>query len=418
MLYRRYLVLLSLVLVISVLFVTITRKAERRPPDSPIPVKLIKPLSPRILLEFQWAEVDATKNDTFEEEATPTKPTKKKRNKYFASDIVQNQSVVIAEEMGAHHFPDPDRRLLSDYVPARGGRPMGYIMLSTWETYYPILGDLLNTLPGNFFFQEPLIRYGVSQLNATATPEALVELRNLMRCNYSGAVEYLKEASANWEPLLKNKRLWSQCRSRKELCFAPEFLRAFCRQFPIKTMNIVRLRLTAVAEWLAEDADIRIILFVRDPRAVMQARQNKKWCKQQPDCADTKRVCQFMTEDWLAYKALSAAHPGRIKLIRFEDLALDPFRETQKLLDFLRAPFTAKTKEFLLSRTEEKVVNNATVGRQLRTPPFLWKERISFEKVAEIQEECLNATTGWGYRMLNNATLQDLSYSPLAAELR
>lgn len=415
MLYRRYFVICSLLVVLSIVFLVATRTSasvKLSALDIALPTRRIETRSLRISAHFQWAQVDS--NKTISSQMLPIAKPTKKRTGILAVDIIKNQTQVIAEEMGVYSFPDQQRPQLSDYIPARGGCPMSYLVLSTWESYSTMLGDILNTVPGNFHFHEPLARFGISQLNDTLAASALVELKNLMNCNYTGAEEYLKDAKSNWASVIKNKRLYAQCRYKRDFCFSPEFLKAFCKQFPIKSMSIVRLRLSAMAQWLLEkDSDIRIILFVRDPRAVMQARQNKKWCKTQPDCADTKNVCQFMTDDWLAYKTLSAIHPGRIKPIRFEDLVQDPFGVTRKLFEFLRAPFTEHTTEYLMLRTEEKISANGTI-RQMRTPlPFLWRERIAIEKVEEVQRECVNATIGWGYRMLSNETLLDPAFIPL-----
>ena len=412
MLYRCYCVTCSLLVGISVILVITARSSLFSAPHGTtpdLPGRRLQVRSVKIRPAFQWATVDP--NATVSEEVTVRPIIRTGRG---VSDIVRKQGRLIDEEMGEHLFPDEHRKHLSDYVPSRGGRPTSVFILSTWETAHAVLGDIINTLPGNYYFVEPLRGFGMIQLNGTTESVGLDQLRNLMNCNFSGAEEYLKDLEMDSQPIRRNTRLWAQCRNRRQFCYSPEFLRAFCREFPIKTMNVLRLRLSAMAEWLADDdEDVRIVLLVRDPRGLIQSRHTKKWCREAPDCAETARVCQFMTDDWTAYKTLSAAHPGRIKVVRSEDLALDPLAESRKVIEFLRAPYTAKTDELLEQRTEEKKTNEGIV-RRLRKEPFAWKERLSLDQVQEIQQQCRDVTAGWGYRMVENeAQLQDPDFIPL-----
>lgn len=414
MLYRRYFATCSLLLVTGIVLLLIrrtTRTGERY-----IPIRKDY-YGPRLRTSFQWAKV-TTQKTSVPEPATeqPEQPTTLQSRTIRVADILRNQTKLIEEEMNSYLFPDPNRRFLSDYVPAKGGRPMNYFMLSTWESRYPFIGRILNTLPGNFYIEEPLRRFGIQFVNSsTDAQRAVKQLRNVMDCNFNEAPNYMEDISAHPDLIHKNQRLWLSCRIRGgKYCYSEEFLRAFCLRFPIKTMNVIRLRLRDMADWLADskNSDVRIVLLVRDPRALMQSRRNKRWCKKQPDCEDVTRVCQFMMDDYVAYTELSIAYPGRLTVLRFEDLALDPFRETRKLADFLRAPYTRKTDEFLQLHT---IPSNTTV-RQLREQPFAWMTRLAFERIEEIQRECLNVTTAWGYQLVTSpSALSDPQFVPLTA---
>lgn len=177
-------------------------------------------------------------------------------------------------------------------------------------------------------------------------------------------------------------------------------------------MNLIRLRLRDMTPILEDkDSDVRVVLLVRDPRAVLKSRENKKWCRHDPDCGDPGRLCQSMMEDYNVYRTLSRAYPGRLRVVRYEDLSLDPFGTTRKLTDFLGAPFTKTTSLFLKSRTQE---GSAGV-RVLNEPTFSWRDTMTFSSVDAIQRECLNVTTSWGYRAVaGKESLADPQFIPLS----
>lgn len=416
MLYRRYFCICSLLALLAVVLLFSITATVRRRKLRVIPQTIH--YQPRISAVFEWGQVkvdngssDATTAPTQETTPGPWRYTK-------VSDVVKNHSTAIADEMKGHVFLDPERTKLADYIPALGGRPLSYFILSTWETRSPMLGDIINTLPGNFHFFEPLSSYGVVQLNETVAKQAIdSEVKHLMNCRFSRAPKYMKELSVNRPSVRKNTRLWSACKVQRDLCVSVEFLHAFCRQSPIKTMSLIRVRLRDMTSVLEDKKmDARIILLVRDPRAVMQSRDNKKWCRREPDCYDPARLCQFMMDDYNAYRELVKAYPGRVTVLRMEDLALDTFGETAKLLDFLRAPFTEKTHDFLQANTISSTDSNVN---QLRDSPFAWLQstRMTWEKLEGIQRECLNVTTAWGYRVATNESLVDPQFIPLT-ELR
>lgn len=409
MLYRRYFVicsLLALLLVVILFLITTTaRKREQRV----IPQRIH--YGPRISATFEWRRVKVD-NGSLEATTAPSVEGVPGPWSYIkVSDVVTNHSIAIADEMKGYVFLDPQRSTLSDYIPAVGGRPLRYFILSTWETRAPMLGDIINTLPGNFYFFEPLSSYGIVQLNETVAKEAMEsEVKHLMNCRFGRASKYMDELSVDRPSFRMNTRLWNACKVQRDFCVSVEFLHAFCRQCPMITMSLTRIRLRDMTSVLEDkDMDARIILLIRDPRAVMQSRENKKWCRRGPDCQDPVRLCQFMTDDYNAYRKLVKAYPDRVKVLRMEDLALDTFGETAKLLDFLGAPFTEKTHDFLHAHT----IMSTNDVKQLRDSPFAWLQRMTWEKLENIQRVCLNVTAAWGYRTATNDSLVDPQFIPL-----
>jgi hypothetical protein len=70
------------------------------------------------------------------------------------------------------------------------------------------------------------------------------------------------------------------------------------------------------AKELLEDPELnlKVIVLVRDPRAVMLLRSSSSWCQLNPMCSNIKQVCRDLDKDVLAAFELVETYPGRIHL--------------------------------------------------------------------------------------------------------
>lgn len=151
----------------------------------------------------------------------------------------------------------PKGKFLSDYVPELGGNPLRIIIMTGFRSGSTFIGELISSIPGNFFYYEPLYRFGNhlkfrDRSNSTA---AFTELRNLLECNFKNLTEYIKTTKWFKNQLFFNKQLWVYCRKYKlqKYCYNAEFLSRFCGLYPFQTMKIVRMSLHLIEEYLADD---------------------------------------------------------------------------------------------------------------------------------------------------------------------
>lgn len=206
--------------IVVIVIIKIRLKKETRETE-PVNIQFGPPISE----SFQWAQPTPDLGEiTSPTTEGPIDPVPS-RTVTRVADVVENFSKLIAEEMEGHTFLDPHRKHLSDYIPAKGGRPLHYYILSTWESQHTLLGDLINTLPGSFYFFEPLERYGTVQLNETLATRELTEIRSLMNCNFKDAPKFMKTLKVNSPAVRKNTRLWAACSGQRDFCVSREFLR-------------------------------------------------------------------------------------------------------------------------------------------------------------------------------------------------
>ena len=99
--------------------------------------------------------------------------------------------------------------------------------------------------------------------------------------------------------------------------------------------------------------NLKVVLLVRDPRGVFNSRSSEfvsAWCTGE-DCASPRKTCQDLSDDLQMAKSLEEHQPGRITVVRYEDLSLEPDLVTRRLLKFLDLPWTESISQFIQSHT-------------------------------------------------------------------
>ena len=93
-----------------------------------------------------------------------------------------------------------------------------------------------------------------------------------------------------------------------------------------------------------------MIVLLRDPRGILKSRADIEWCN--GDCRSPAHLCSLLSDNLAAAHDLSARHPGRVYVVRYEDLALDPDRVYGRVLRFLGQKRTQGVDEFIRTNTK------------------------------------------------------------------
>lgn len=330
-------------------------------------------------------------------------------------DILTMQRQRIADEMEDFEFADQTQTLAA-LTPASGGHPFRSVILTTWRSGSTFLGDILNAMPANFYHYEPLLNYDIVRIRGPPhAATAVRNLRQLLTCNYTDMDEYLEYGQTHNFLFNHNTRLWQYCRLYPQLCWNPQFLASFCELFPLQSMKVVRLRLALAEPILRDDRllNVRFVLLIRDPRGTLQSRKHREWCPGQPDCDDPATLCGDMEADYYAARTLLRDYPDRLKVIRYEDLSLDPYPMTQSILTFYGLPFDAAVEDFLDSHTRSDIGGVSSTFRDSKSAPFHWINDLSYHEIERIQGSCEQAMRLWGYRVAERATFRRRSFFPL-----
>lgn len=194
---------------------------------------------------------------------TPAQPQQPSHNRSQLSidEVVALQRARIHHEMRDYRFDyeagqgQGEGRGLEGLTLETGGSPRRSLILTTWRSGSTFLGDILNSLPANYYHYEPLLNFDIVQIRGPphAAP-ALRNLRKLLDCDYHGMEEYLQYGRAHVWLFTHNERLWDQCSEYPHYCWNSTFLTKFCRLFPFQSMKVVRLRLKLAEELLGDDS--------------------------------------------------------------------------------------------------------------------------------------------------------------------
>ena len=311
-------------------------------------------------------------------------------------------------------------------------------MATTWRSGSTFLGDLLNHYPGVFYYFEPLHYFShMSEVERDETDEPVEFLRSLYSCSFTESNEgFLKHVAENSFLLKKhNKRLWDSCshfRHGETMCLMPEYLNQICPLHPIRLIKTVRLRVAKVEKLLQDPAmDLRVVLLVRDPRGVYNSRGSgpvATWCKEEI-CADPTVGCRNLADDILAAENLAGRYPGKVTLMRYEDLSLNPEETSRHLLNFLDLPWTeaiseyidTHTKEDLLrdrlinvSKRREKIMTAHLTAKNSTATAFAWRQELGLTRTLEIQRKCRVPMRRLGYRLIHSQRELNKEELPLA----
>ena len=189
-------------------------------------------------------------------------------------------------------------------------------------------------------------------------------------------------------------------------------------------MKLVRMRL-ALMQPILEDPEIndklQVIYLVRDPRAVINSRRSTVgWCKEtSSDCYLPETLCQDMEDDLQSARKLQQLFPGKVHILRYEDMAGDPFNQTEKLLNTLGLDYHHNMKAFLEQHTTQEIDRPWTTSRDSKKRLMYWTEKFSWPGVDEVQQVCASAMSSHGYKLvttLQNLTLNDV-LSPFVESL-
>ncbi|XP_046596053.1 carbohydrate sulfotransferase 5-like isoform X1 [Neodiprion lecontei] len=352
------------------------------------------------------ALLESKKNNTTADKKQPDSESKD------IEKILNMQRELIIKDMQGYEYPNGKYNIsaskLEDLVMENNGTPIRSIIVTTWRSGSTFLGDILNAHPADFYHFEPLLAFDEIKIRGPPLAEKALKLTtDLLNCEYGDLDEYIEYGKTHSLVFHHNTHLWKQCQAHKGLCYNHKFLSAMCKLFPFQSMKFVRLRLQVAQKLLAEEKlAVRIVLLVRDPRGTFQSRKHHYWCQPHPDCSDPALTCADLISDYKVAVELLKKYPTRFKVIRYEDLSLDPYKHVEELYKFYGLDLHPSTKQFLDSHTKVKKGNTMSTFRNSAATPFHWKTELTFEEVEEVQQSCATAMKYWGYVPAMNATHQ------------
>lgn len=159
---------------------------------------------------------------------------------------------------------------------------------------------------------------------------------------------------------------------------------------------------------------MKVLLLVRDPRGTLQSRKHRDWCPGYPDCDNPNILCADMVSDYSAAVQIQNKYPNTFRVVRYEDLSLNPYEMVQELFTFFGLDFHPSVTEFLDSHTKLNIGGVSSTFRDSKSAPFHWRTDLNATEIQYIEDNCDEAMKLWGYVETKGETnLKD--FNPLAS---
>ncbi|XP_029440325.1 carbohydrate sulfotransferase 5-like [Rhinatrema bivittatum] len=311
------------------------------------------------------------------------------------------------------------------------------LILTTWRSGSTFVGHLFNHNLDVFYMMEPdkhiWNRLPQEHPNLLHTP-----LRDLIRsiflCDMSAFSYYISN-----NEFISNIFMWQESRA---LCSPPicpdstftqfnrteclrkcnrvpfEKLEEACRAHSYVVVKVVRILDLKILYQLLKDPslDLKIIHLVRDPRAILSSREGFPYLNE--DDATISRVqnsknnisvvMQEICNAQVQMYKLASQDPqpflkGRYRMMRYEDLVRDPVAHIRDLYDFVGLKITPSMESWIYNVTHGLIPNDKDLlpfSEDSRKIALQWRERLSFQKVKEVQKLCQQDMEVFGYAFI------------------
>ncbi|KAH3728411.1 hypothetical protein DPMN_054367 [Dreissena polymorpha] len=190
--------------------------------------------------------------------------------------------------------------------------------------------------------------------------------------------------------------------------------RTQCLTSNIIILKLIRLSVEQAITLLPFFPNMKIIHLVRDPRAIINSRQEVgKTAKNDFNAANLQiETFSRLQKDLSDTKFLMTYYPSIIKLVQYEDIAEHPVEAAKDLYAFPGLTFDDKIERFVKSQTQSSSngCQFCTQRRNSTVTSIQWRSRIKLNEAQYLLNSCKNSMSILGYLDLpDNQTLRYLS---------
>ncbi|XP_038050117.1 carbohydrate sulfotransferase 3-like [Patiria miniata] len=305
------------------------------------------------------------------------------------------------------------------------------MIMGRMRTGSTLLGEVLNQNPNLFYLFEPLHATDALvnlRLMDSSKMEASMAtlLRKLSQCTFPSEFMY---DIYNWRIARgKSRTIQEMCEGKFRCTKAnPTLFNARCvRRRGNMAMKMIRADLETIKPLVLEDhLNVKILHLVRDPRGTANSRK-RFYCprrhvppeqcslytmgllENEPQLIKYKtihRYCQWMRETVQVALARPDWLQGRYKLIRYEDMALEPLRFAKDIYNFLKLPLHPQVTDWVKSNTQENTQKSSKVFNTKKNSTEAaqsWRNTLSFKEAKDVEKKCGDVMELLGYRLVES----------------
>nr|CAB3230801.1 carbohydrate sulfotransferase 1 [Phallusia mammillata] len=324
-----------------------------------------------------------------------------------------------------HYYDEP-----IELLPAQ---TKGVIIVTNYRSGSTFLGQLFNHHTDAFYTFEPLLPF-TQRCPEQLRPMTQV-LHQMLKCDfpdigelYSRVKGPVRHSHLDVECLIDNfcfrRKTDELC--GKELCpFGIQHKCAkcgpihlprvnnLCRSKKMSVIKVIRLCDIMGLKTIMNDPtmDLKIIHLVRDPRGIQSSRLkiDKTWDVRSSSENTCSRLV-YNAKMGFANTTETKWLKDRYYKIRYEDLALEPFKYADEIYKFVGLDFQPQIKRWITQNTQgqkprtkyKKKGQAFTTNRDSAAAMESWRKHLSFANVSVVQKNCKEAMDMSGYTSVAN----------------
>ncbi|KAF2350724.1 Sulfotransferase domain [Trinorchestia longiramus] len=193
-------------------------------------------------------------------------------------------------------------------------------------------------------------------------------------------------------------------------CYDPHLHKRMCQSSPVIVQKLVRLESSFIPELLKnKDLNLKIVVLMRDPRAMMTSRKTVDFCNHSTFCSNASLTCAEMERTFNQVAEHQSAYYDRLYFLRYEDLVSNLKKATEDLFAFLELPITFSVSQFLQSHTElhsvesiELSKNPFSTYKNSANVLFYWRKDKFYNAMQLVQLKCDKILKKLKYRVFDD----------------
>ncbi|XP_068244085.1 carbohydrate sulfotransferase 1-like isoform X2 [Palaemon carinicauda] len=256
------------------------------------------------------------------------------------------------------------------------------VMSSVGRSGSSFLGELVAQLLNTIYIFEPLRFLQEHSAEAVTSENSKELLRSTYECHFSQ--DWLQFA------LKRNATLKSITECNRDIATIKDCLTKLCLRKRNKLLKVIRFRVSWAKELLNQDASLKVIHIVRDPRGTFQSLKSHKMVQR-----NYSQWCPKIQEDLEIGPLVSASFPKSFMSIKYEDLCYDPVGISLEIWSFLMGrnatslPDTwSKYLDAHTKVSDKRQFSEYNTMRDSEKEAEAWRYEIDEQTLVGVEREC------------------------------
>ncbi|XP_071825956.1 carbohydrate sulfotransferase 1-like isoform X2 [Apostichopus japonicus] len=325
-------------------------------------------------------------------------------------------------------------------------------LVSSKRSGSSFVGEYFNKHSDIFYVFEPLqmLTFYVleGKLNNSAFDDVAMDImQGLVDCQFNHGYNSAKEWLTRKAPIcifnqeLEKTKLCSEDHNEFTLTEVEAMLTATCETMKDIAFKVIRIQDLELIKPLVlnQTIDAKVLYLVRDPRGTMNSRnineQNFDLIRRMQNTGtllEVEDMCDTMEHNLKHYWLDTPTWlKGRIKMIRYEDVALNPIDLGKEIFQFIGRDFDLEVIKWLFLSTQDQSTDEVGKGQYFKTSRNSakrvtgWRNEFSWSRISSIQNKCQTVMKMLGYLSIQSeVSLRNFSipsflpYQPLVNSTR